>query len=367
MAMTGRDAGAERPPHAGGSEPLRVGILAPISWRTPPRHYGPWELFCSLLTEGLVARGVDVTLFATRDSVTSARLEGVAPTGYSEDPTIDAKVWEALHVANAVEHARGLDLLHNSADFLPLTFSRLLDTPMVTTIHGFGSEATVPVFQAYADRSSYVAISDADRHPDLPYVATIHHGIDVDAFTFEGGPGDHLAFFGRIHPDKGAAVAIEVAARAGLPLLIAGIVQDEDYFRAEVEPHIDGDRVRFLGSVGPEQRQEVLGGARALLHLIDFEEPFGFSVVEAMACGTPVIATPRGSMTELIEPGVNGVLVADVDAAVVAVTDIAHLDRAAVRASAVGRFHLDRMVDEYLALYRRLLDVDDLDVSPAGS
>jgi glycosyltransferase involved in cell wall biosynthesis len=368
MSATGRGGMAEgRPPRAGGSEPLRVGIIAPISWRTPPRHYGPWELFCSLLTEGLVARGVDVTLFATRDSVTSARLEGVARTGYSEDPTIDAKVSEALHIANAVEHARDLDLLHNSADFLPLTFSRLLDTPMVTTVHGFGSEATVPVFQAYADRCSYVSISDADRHPALPYAATIHHGIDVDAFALQAGEGHHLAFFGRIHPDKGTVAAIEVAARAGLPLLIAGIVQDDDYFRTAVEPHVDGDRVRYLGSVGPAERQQVLGGARALLHLIDFEEPFGFSVVEAMACGTPVIATPRGSMPELIEPGVNGVLVADVDAAVAAVSDVVSLDRAAVRASAVRRFHVDRMVDEYLALYRRLLGLDDLEVSRTGS
>ena len=190
---------------------MRVAVLAPISWRVPPRHYGPWEQFTSLLTEGLVARGVDVTLFATADSVTSARLVGVAPTGYSEDRSLDAKAWEALHIAAVFEQAGDFDLIHNSFDFLPLAFSRLVDTPVVTTIHGFGSDATLPVYREYADRVSYVAISDADRHPALPYAATIHHGIDVG--SFEIGPGgESLVFFGRIHPDKGTALAIEVSA-----------------------------------------------------------------------------------------------------------------------------------------------------------
>ncbi len=335
--------------------PLRVAVLAPISWRVPPRHYGPWELFASLLTEGLVARGVDVTLFATADSVTSARLVGVAPTGYSEDPSLDAKVWESLHIAAVFERASEFDLIHNSFDFLPLTYTRLVDTPVVTTIHGFASDATLPVYLEYADRVRYVAISDADRHPALPYAATIHHGIDVE--SFEVGPGgDAVVFFGRIHPDKGTAAAIEVAARAELPLVIAGIVQDEEYFERSVEPHIDGDRVTYLGPVGPRRRQEVLGGARALLHLIDFDEPFGFSVVEAMACGTPVVAHPRGSMPEIIRPGVSGYLVVDLDGAVEALGAAAHLDRRRVRDSIEGRFGVARMVDEYLALYHRILD-----------
>lgn len=351
---------ADGPVHspAGGprsERPLRIGIIGPISWRTPPRHYGPWELFVSLLTEGLVARGVDVTLFATADSVTTARLVSVAPTGYSEDPSLDAKVYESMHVAAAFERADDLDLIHNSADFVPLTYTRLVATPVVTTIHGFGSDATLPAYQAYADRVAYVSISDADRHPGLEYAATIRHGIDVASFELREQPGAHLAFFGRIHPDKGTAVAIDVAARAGLPLIIAGIVQDEDYFRREVEPRIDGDRVRYLGSVGPRERQEVLGGARALLHLIDFDEPFGFSVVEAMACGTPVIAYPRGSMRELITPGIDGFLVRTPEEAVTAVHASSDLDRGAVRRSAATRFSVDRMVDEYLALYQRVL------------
>ncbi len=329
-------------------------MIAPISWRVPPRHYGPWELFVSLLTEGLVRRGLDVTLFATADSITSARLASVAPTGYSENASLDGRVWESLHIAAVFERAGEFDLIHNSLDFQPLTYSRLIDVPMVTTIHGFASDATLPVYQTYADRVSYVAISDADRHPGLEYAATIHHGIDFGSFELGDG-GDSLVFFGRIHPDKGTAIAIDVAERAGLRLVIAGIVHDEDYFARLVEPRIDGDRVEYLGSVGPEQRQRVLGAARALLHLIDFEEPFGFSVVEAMACGTPVIAFPRGSMTEIIRPGVNGFLVSTIEEAIDAIAATGEIDRSEVRRSVSEEFGVDRMVDGYVALYHRLL------------
>ena len=280
-------------------------MLAPISWRVPPRHYGPWERFVSLLTEGLVARGVDVTLFATGDSLTAARLVSVVERGWSEDPGLDAKVAECLHIAAAFERAAAgaFDLIHNSFDFLPLSYSGLVSTPVLTTIHGFSSPSIVPVYQKYNGKGAYVAISDADRHPSLDYLATIHHGIDTGAFHLHPAPGGYLLFFGRIHPDKGAAEAIEVAAEVGMPLLLAGIIQDQAYFDARVAPHIDGERVRFLGAVGPVDRAEILGGATALLHLIGFDEPFGLSVVEAMACGTPVIAFRRGSMPELIDEG----------------------------------------------------------------
>jgi glycosyltransferase involved in cell wall biosynthesis len=336
--------------------PLRVAVLAPISWRVPPRHYGPWELFVSLLTEGLVARGLDVTLFATADSVTAARLVGSAPRGYSEDPEIDAKVWECLHISAVFERAAEFDVIHNSFDFLPLSYSTLVDTPVVTTIHGFSSAKILPVYRKYDRRTHYVAISAADRHPDLHYAATIHHGIDMAAFALGSGARDHLLFFGRIHPDKGTEEAILVARRAGLPLVIAGIVQDRDYFARAVEPHLDGERVRFVGAVGPERRSELLGGARALLHLVNFDEPFGFSVVEAMACGTPVIANRRGSMPEIVEDGVNGRLVDSLEDAVAAVTALGERDPARVRASIEHRFGVARMVDEYIAVYRRISD-----------
>jgi len=331
-------------------------MLAPISWRVPPRHYGPWEQFVSLLTEGLVARGVDVTLFATADSVTGARLVGTAPTGYSEDPRLDSKVWESLHISAVFDRADEFDVIHNSFDFLPLTYSGLVDTPVVTTIHGFSSERIVPVYAKYNDRGHYVAISDADRHEKLDYVATIHHGIDMQAFAVHPGPGDYLLFFGRIHPDKGTAEAIEVAAQADMPLTIAGIVQDEDYFERFVEPLLDGEQVKYIGPVGPERRGELLGGARALVHLISFDEPFGFSVVEAMACGTPVIAHPRGSMSEIVHDGENGYLVGSIGEAVAAVHAAESIDRTAVRESVEDRFDVNRMVDEYLAVYQRVVE-----------
>ena len=334
---------------------LRVAVLAPISWRTPPRHYGPWEQFASLLTEGLALRGHDVTLFATADSITRARLVGSAPTGYSEDPSLDAKAWECLHISSVFERAADFDVIHNSFDFLPLTYSGLVDTPVVTTIHGFSSERIVSVYRKYDGRTHYVAISDADRHPDLSYAATIHHGIDMSAFTVGAGARAYLLFFGRIHPEKGTREAIEVARRAGLPLVIAGIVQDRGYFEREVEPHLDRERVKFIGSVGPESKSALLGGARALLHLVSFDEPFGFSVVEAMACGTPVVAHPRGSMPELIRGGENGRLVVSLDEAVEAVRSVAELDPTSVRASVERRFDQGRMVDDYVAVYRRIL------------
>jgi glycosyltransferase involved in cell wall biosynthesis len=330
-------------------------MLAPIAWRVPPRHYGPWEQFASLLTEGLVERGVDVTLFATADSLTRARLVWTAPAGYEEDTSLDAKVWEALHIAAVFEHADEFDVIHNGFDFLPLSFSRLVDTPVVTTIHGFSSERIVPVYERYNDIGHYVAISEADRHHRLDYAATIYHGIDFGAFALGAGEGGYLLFFGRIHPEKGTVEAIDVAERSGLPLVIAGIVQDRGYFEQFVEPRLDGERVKYVGAVGRDHRAAVLGGATALVHLIDFDEPFGYSVVEAMACGTPVVARRRGSMAEIVRHGENGFLVETVEQAVAAVRASETLNRTAVRASVESRFGVERMIDDYLALYRRIV------------
>ena len=215
---------------------LRVAMLAPIAWRVPPRHYGPWEQFASLLTEGLVERGVDVTLFASGDSRTAGRLSSVVPRGWEEDPDANPKVSECLHISALFERAGEFDLIHNSFDFLPLTYSALVSTPVLTTIHGFSSPAIVAVYEKYDHLGAYIAISDADRHPRLTYLATIHHGIDTDAFELHDSPDGYLLFFGRIHPDKGTADAIEVARRAGLPLVIAGIIQDQQYFDEVVAP-----------------------------------------------------------------------------------------------------------------------------------
>jgi glycosyltransferase involved in cell wall biosynthesis len=339
------------------STDMRIAMLAPIAWRTPPRHYGPWELVTSLLTEALVARGVDVTLFATQNSITSAKLDGVVPVPYSEDPSIDAKVWEYRHLAHLFSQARRFDLIHNQADFPAHAFAGLVDTPIVTTIHGFSSDRILPMYAPFQDRVHYVAISNADRHPALRYAATIHHGIPIEDFHFNPVGGERLLFFGRIHPDKGVKEAIAAARASGRSLDLYGIVQDQDYYAREVAPANDGVTVRYHGAVGGEKRLHALGSARAMLHLINFDEPFGLSVIEAMASGTPVIASNRGSMSELIEEGVNGFLVHDLGEATAAVERVAGLDRAAIRQSVADRFSIHHMADDYIALYRRILGI----------
>ena len=332
---------------------MRIALLGPVAWRTPPHHYGPWERITGLLAEGLVARGVDVTLFATLDSVTAARLDGVCPHGYAEDPTMDGRVWEAMHIAHAFARSAEFDLVHSHLDWLPLAFAGQCRAPLLTTIHGFSGAGILPAYARAA--SNYVSISDADRSPDLEYVATVHHGIDVAELPFTADAGTGLVAFGRIHPDKGTHTAIEIARLAGRRLTICGIVQDQRYFTEHVAPHVDGDRVVYLGSVGPGQRAEILGSSAALLHPIAFDEPFGLSVVESMACGTPVVAYRRGSMPEIVDEGVTGFLVPDAEQASAAVKSITAIDRAGCRTRARQRFSVDRMVADYLRVYATLL------------
>jgi glycosyltransferase involved in cell wall biosynthesis len=332
---------------------MKVALLGPIAWRTPPRAYGPWEQVVSLLAEGLIARGVDVTLFASLDSVTSARLDGVVERPYNEDTSYDGRIWEALHVAHCYGRSSEFDLVHNNLDWLPLAMSQFCRSSLLTTVHGFCSPAILPAYQMA--RSAFVSISDADRGPDLEYAATIYHGIDVRQFPFQPAPGESLVAFGRIHPDKGTADAIRIARAAGRRLVICGPVHDERYHAEEVLPLVDGEQVVYAGNVGPQRRAEILGNAAALLHPIGFAEPFGLSVVEAMTCGTPVVAYPLGSMPEVVDPGITGFLATSVEDAVAILDDALKLDRAQVRARAVERFSADRMVDDYLRLYQRIV------------
>ncbi|MDD2619761.1 MAG: glycosyltransferase family 4 protein [Syntrophomonadaceae bacterium] len=329
--------------------------MSPIAWRTPPRHYGPWERVVSLLAEGLVRRGLNVTLFATGDSKTSGRLDYVCPVPYEENPNIDPKVWEALHIAHLFEQAGKFDIIHNNYDFLPLSYSRLVSTPMITTIHGFSSSKILPVYREYNQNNYYVSISNADRSSDLNYCATIYHGIDLNEFTLKREPGDYLLYFGRIHPDKGTTDAIEIASRTGRKLIIAGIIQDKDYYNKNIYPHIDNQNIIYWGSVGPEQRNELLGNAYALLHPIHFNEPFGLSVIESMACGTPVIAFNKGSMPEVIKDGETGFLVNNADMACQKLNDIPLISRAHCHEWVAERFSQDRMVDDYITLYEQIL------------
>jgi glycosyltransferase involved in cell wall biosynthesis len=333
---------------------MKVAMLSPVAWRTPPRHYGPWEQMASNVAEGLVALGVDVTLFATADSATAGTLAAVVPQGYEEDRCQDAKVAECLHISHLLERAGEFDIIHNHFDFLPLTYSRLVATPMVTTIHGFSSAKILPVYEKYAATTAYVSISHADRSPRLPYVATVYNGLRVSDFVFTEKPDDYLLFFGRIHPDKGTAEAIEIARRSGRRLLIAGIVQDEAYFHERVQPLLNQDVV-FLGPAGPVQRNELLGHAAALLHPISFAEPFGLSVAEAQLCGTPIIAFRRGAMPELIQDGQTGFLVADVAQAVAVVARLSSLSRGACRAWAAATFSQEKMTADYLGVYEQIL------------
>jgi mannose-6-phosphate isomerase-like protein (cupin superfamily) len=227
---------------------------------------------------------------------------------------------------------------------------------MLTTIHGFSSPRILPIYEKYNAKVHYVSISEADKSPALDYISTIHHGIDLNEFSFNADPSDYLLFFGRIHPDKGAKEAIDIAKGSGRKLRIAGLIQDEEYYEREVEPHLNGDDITYVGSVGPERRDTLLQEASALLHPINFSEPFGLSVVEAMACGTPVIAFNRGSMPELIRDGLNGYLVETVEQAIDAVKKIHEIDRSACREFVKKSFSVERMVDDYIKVYDRILD-----------
>jgi glycosyltransferase involved in cell wall biosynthesis len=334
----------------------KVAVLSPVAWRTPPRQYGAWETVASNVTEGLVSRGWDVTLFATRDSVTRAHLHAVVDRGYEEDPAIDPKVAEYLHISEAFEHAADFDLIHSHYDFMALSYTRLVTTPVLTTIHGFSSPKIMPIYEKYRDRY-FVSISNSDRAPGLNYLATVYNGIDLSLYPIQELGGDHLVFLGRIHPDKGVHLAIEAARLGGLPLLIAGIIQDQTYFREQVEPLLD-QTIRYIGPVDVPGKNELFANARALLHLNTIPERFGLVLAEANAAGVPVIAMDLGSCREVIKDGQTGFLVNNVDEAARAMKRLGDIDRIACRQRVQECFSIKTMVEAYERVYSTIFDLE---------
>ena len=334
----------------------KIAVLAPVAWRTPPRQYGAWETVAGNIAEGLVSRGWDVTLFATGDSVTRAHLHAVVDRGYEEDSAINPKVAEYLHISEAFEHAAEFDLIHSHYDFMALCWSRLVRTPVLTTIHGFSSPGIMPVYQKYRD-GYFVSISNSDRAPGLNYLATVYNGIDLSLYPLQERAGEDLIFLGRIHPDKGVHLAIAVARMTGLPLIIAGIIQDQNYFREQVEPHLDST-IRYIGPVDVPGKNELFASARALLHLNTIPERFGLVMAEANAAGVPVIAMDLGSCREVIIDRQTGFLVNNVNEAVRALKHISAVDRGACRRRVEQCFSIETMVAAYERVYQTIFDLE---------
>lgn len=340
---------------------MRVAILGPIAWRCPPRHYGGWEQAVCTLTEGLVRAGVDVTLFASGDSITRAKLQSVVPRPLMEDPELQraARGYEILHALHCLEQAEAFDLVHSHAGSFVVSYAPFVRRPLLVTLHGSGAEPDSAVLYRRFRTLPYIAVSEAERRilPELRYIATIHHGVEVERFPFCGTPGDYLLFVGRIARVKGVHTAIAVSQRTGIPLLIGGIVppEEEAYFAREIAPHLDGRLIRFIGPVTAEERNHLACGALAFLHLVEYEEAFGLTMVEAMACGLPVIGTRRGAVPEVVAHGRTGFVVQDLDEAVEAVGRVREIPREACRAWVEERFSARRMVDDHLRAYERVL------------
>ena len=302
-------------------------------------------------------RGLDVTLFATGNSQFDGRVESVVPVGCAEDPSLNGDVFSALHIGRLMERADQFDLIHNNFDWKPMTYALGRKTPpMLTTVHGFSSPQILAAYYACAWRSFYASISNADRDPGLSYLATTYNGIDLQEFTFNDKPGEYLVFLGRFHPEKGTHLAIEIAKRSGKQLKIAAIPHDDEYFATMVEPHIDGEQIQFLGEVRREARNELLSNALALVHMTTRPERFGLTMVEAMACGTPVLGANMGSVPEIVVDGVTGFVCDTVEDAIEKVPRLAALDRRACRARVEAEFTVDRMIDRYIGAYTQAVE-----------
>ncbi|MFX0138861.1 MAG: glycosyltransferase family 4 protein [Candidatus Hodarchaeota archaeon] len=338
---------------------IRIAMLAPIAWRTPPRNYGPWELVASNLTEGLINKGYDVTLFATKDSITKANLHAICPSGYEEDKNINPDVWKLLHISEVFEQANKFDLIHNHFDFPVLTYSRLVKTPILTTIHGFSSSEIYPVYEKYNKDTYYVSISNSDRYEKLDYIATVYNGINLNEFTFNSKRGDYLIFLGRICQEKGTYEAIQIARKAKKKLYIAGIVQEHDYFKEKIKPNLDNNQIKYFGIVNNDEKENLLRNALAILHPVKKPERFGLVMIEAMACRTPVIGFNLGSVKEVVKHEKTGFVVNDIEDAANSVQKLETINRINCRKRVEKYFTVDRMVEEYINVYNKIMLLEE--------
>jgi glycosyltransferase involved in cell wall biosynthesis len=337
---------------------MRIAHIAPVATTIPPPKSGSVETMTSLLTEGLVARGHDVTLFATGDSKTSATLHAIYPHGYWHDENMwPWELYEMLNLAAAVERAAEFDIIHYEAAYYPmsLAFARLSPTPIVQTLHHSPSAAEIKLWSRYPE-APFVAISHEQGRllSGLNVVGTVLHGIDTDNFFFREQPEDYVLFLGRFTEGKGVLQAIEIAKRVGMRLILAAA--EDAYYRERVAPHVDGRHIVYYGEADFASKVRLYGGARALLYPIQSREPFGLVLAEAMACGTPVAALDRGAVREVVDQGVTGMVFDDLEQMVNELPRVFDLDRHQVRARAVARFGAARMVDEYIQVYERLVE-----------
>jgi len=337
---------------------LRIAHIAPVATTIPPPKSGSVETMTSLLTEGLVARGHDVTLFATADSRTTAKLAAIYPHGYWHDENMwPWELYEMLNLAAAVERASEFDIIHYEAAYYPmsLAFARLSPTPIVQTLHHSPGAAEVKLWARYPE-APFVAISNEQARllAGLNIVETVLHGIDTTNFTFREKPDDYLLFLGRFTEGKGVLQAIEIAKRVGMLLILAAA--EDDYYREKVAPHVDGRHIVYFGEANFEAKVQLYGGARALLYPIQSREPFGLVLAEAMACGTPVAALDKGAVREVVDDGITGIVFENLEQMANDLSRVFDLDRRRVRERAVARFGAERMVDEYVKVYTRIVE-----------
>lgn len=340
---------------------MRIAQVAPVWERVPPKMYGGIELVVSLLTEELVKRGHDVTLFANGDSETKAKLSYV----FKEEPSraiIGNPVPDLQHATAAFMRADEFDIIHNHDGYSGVAFSNFVKTPVLTTLHGIFTEINTPFFTMYKDSCFYNSISDAQRKPapDLNYIATVYNAIDINSYKYTPQKEDYFVYVSRITKDKGSDIVIDIAKKAGVKLIMAGKIdpgRDMEYFKTEVEPKVDGEQIIFKGEVSEVEKRDLLAKAKAFVFPLQWNEPFGLVMPEAMACGTPVISFPYGSLPELVINGETGFIVNTNDEMVEAIKKVDQIDPAVCRKHTEERFGIGRMTDDYVNAYEKIIQL----------